>query len=147
MKKEMKKTILAMLIIALFIGLAFTTVGTSGNKEVINQGLTQPSDKPKFFIMAIMFGDIVVESYKPGRSFLNGYLNLDVTGTVADPGHPSKPYFGIGHLGLPWLVTIPEGTRVHLKVFFLNDTPHLEVGETCGFAFDRGILIRVEVLE
>ena len=146
----MKKTILAMLIIALFIGMAFTTVGTDSNRRVINpenQELTQPSDESRPIITAIMWGDIVVESYKPGRPFLNGYLNLDITGTVADPGSPSRPYFGIGHLGLRPIFWIPEGTRVNLKVFFLNHIPHLEVGEECGFGWSRGIFIRVEVLE
>jgi hypothetical protein len=151
----MKRTLLAMILIALFVGMAFTTMGTDIKSCVKKQGCEQSSAKSRPIITGIILGSIKVESFKPGipwhydkeHSGAKCYFFLDVTGTVTDPGNVGRVSsdFRIGHFGW-WITGFSVGSRVRLQIFFLNNVPNLEVGEECNFGFSRGVLIRAEEL-
>ena len=77
---RVKKTLIAILFVTLFVGMIFIPVGVSRSDDDIQP---QGSERDKWFFAAITGGLLVEEfSYDKHFEILNIFTNFEITGTV-----------------------------------------------------------------
>ena len=84
----MKKTLIAILFVTLFIGIVFIPAGASQNDEIQPRGFV----RNRWFLASIT-GRVLVENFSYDKHFekLNIFTNIEITGTVLDMDY-----------GMPW---------------------------------------------
>jgi len=126
----MKKTLIAILFVTLFIGLIFIPAGASQKND------SQPkSDEKNEWMWAAITGGLLVEnvSYDKHYEKLNIFTNIEITGTVLYlDNFPFRGSFLVGNFGrLHW----NEGDRLTIKANMLFRTESKTIAEGEEFWF------------
>lgn len=147
----MKKSIIAIGIVILFIGTSAFANATNGAKTY------QPPKEPlpiqrTYWLFAELSGNILIESYGASREIKNiGWININITGVVKEQpnsGHTGF-FIGFGWPGPqfhPFATRIPDGTCINLRISVLSTSfcTNFTVGEICGFAWNDAINVHLK---
>jgi hypothetical protein len=130
----MKKVILAIGMVALFIGMVVMPAGASLNSGIVKSVHVEQNEPygifTHYWVFGIIIGELKIEEVVSCKQVggTNWYSNVEIR------GHAPKTDFGIDDFGVGrWIYRVYGGSDITLTVKFMKNPPDLIVGETVYF--------------